>query len=108
MNEKNALNNYKINGFSLFTRKYVFVDTTKLLYQRIFSDMGIAVLKSEEFRKEGSDLSLIIIKILKRDVEKFEQALTEVRKKALLLGYREYDQACERLYRLGLGERNEW
>ncbi len=107
MNDNSPINFYKIKGIALFTRKYVFVDTSKLLYKKIFTDMGIVVIKSEEFWKEGSEIRLVIIKILKRDVEKFQKALLEVRNRALLLGCQEYEQACEKLYRIGLGEEND-
>ncbi len=85
-------------------RKYVFVDTVDHFYKQVFPSCGIKIRKCREYIREGSALRLVICKVLRRDIDQFEVVINEVRNKALLLGYREYDEACEMLIKMERGE----
>ena len=86
-----------IKDFSIFSQKYVFVDVDELLYIRIFREAGVRIKETWEYAKEGSGLKLIICRILKKDREKFEKVVGRIRDSALLMGYRDYEEACEML-----------
>lgn len=93
-----------LKDFSLFCHKYIFVDVDELLYVRLFREAGVKVKETWEYAKEGTGLKLIICKILKRDREKFEGVVGQIRNKAILMGYRDYDDACEMLQKIERGE----
>ena len=86
-----------LKDFYLFSQKYVFVDVDELLYRRILREAGVRVKETWEYAKEDSGLMLIICKILKKDREKFEEAVGQIRNSAILMGYRDYDDACRML-----------
>ncbi|WP_026522731.1 hypothetical protein [Butyrivibrio sp. VCB2001] len=86
-----------LKDFSIFSQKYVFVDVNELLYTRIFREAGVRIKETWEYAKEGSGLMLIICRILKKDREKFEKAVVQIRNGAILMGYRDYDDACRML-----------
>ncbi len=96
-----------LKGFSLFSKKYVFVDTRELIYIRLFRDAGIKVKETWEYAKEGSGLRLIICRILMKDKERFEKTVTQIRDRAFLLGHADYDKACELLQNMERGEDND-
>ncbi len=98
------MKNYLRLEKTLTGRKYVFVDTVDHLYKQIFPSCGIKIRTVREYIREGSPLKLVICKVLRRDIDQFEVVINEVRNKALLLGYREYDEACEMLIKMERGE----
>ncbi|MBO5623147.1 MAG: hypothetical protein J5959_16135 [Butyrivibrio sp.] len=93
-----------LKDFSLSFQKYVFVDTSELLYVKLLHEAGVRVKETWEYAKEGSGLKLIICKILKRDKGRFEGVIGQIRNKALIMGYRDYDEACELLQSIERGE----
>lgn len=96
-----------LKDFSIFSQKYVFVDVNELLYARILSEAGVRVKEIRKFTKEGSGLKLIICRILKRDRDVFENVIGKIRDRALLMGYIDYDEACEMLQSIERGEGND-
>ncbi len=83
--------------FSIFFQKYIFVDVEELLYERLLRDAGVRIKEAWEYAKKGSSLKLIICRIPKKDREKFESAVGRIRNNALLMGYRDYDETCQKL-----------
>ncbi len=96
-----------LKDFSVFSQKYIFVDVEELLYIRLLRKAGVRINETWEYAKEGSGLKLIICRIRKRDSDKFEKAVVKIRDNALLIGYRDYDEACEMLQSIERGEDNE-
>ena len=90
----------RVRGTSVFSVCYAFVDTEEHNYVTFFSDAGIKVKKKKVFIKPGTGLRLVVCKILKRDIEAFEKKVAEVRNRALLLGYTNYDEFCVKLCEL--------
>ncbi len=95
-----------LRRFSPFYQKYVFVDTMELIYIRLFRDAGIKVKETWEYAKKGSGLRLIICRILKKDKKKFEETVTSIRNKSILMGHSDYDEACEMLQNMEKGVDN--
>ena len=58
-----------------------------------------------EFEKEGSPYRIIMCRVLKRDVGRFEEALEKLKDKMLILGYRDYDKVCTDIGSLIGGEK---
>ncbi len=96
-----------LKSFSLRSQKYIFVDVDERLYIRILREAGVRVKETWEFAKEGSGLKLIICRILKRDRYEFEKVIGRIRDRALLMGYRDYDEACEMLRSIEGSKDNE-
>ncbi len=96
-----------LKSFSLRSQKYIFVDVDERLYIRILREAGVRVKETWEFAKEGSGLKLIICRILKRDRDVFENVIGKIRDRALLMGYIDYDEACEMLQSIERGEGND-
>jgi hypothetical protein len=50
-----------------------------------------------EMVRENSPYCIIFCKVLKKDAERFEEALGKLEDKMLLLGYRDYPNACSEI-----------
>lgn len=92
--DKNYLQLHCHSPFSLF---YIFVDTIDHIYERVMSSSGILLKSVKEYVKDGSPFRLISCYVRKKDVPLFCAAVQEIRKRALLLGYREYDEMCQQM-----------
>lgn len=90
--DKNYLQLHCYSPFSYF---YVFVDTIDHIYERVMSSSGIILKSVKEYVKDGSPFTLISCYVRKKDDPLFCDAVQQIRKKALLLGYREYDEVCQ-------------
>ncbi len=96
------MKNYiELKNFYLFSISYVFVDTIERLYTRLLPENGIKIKRFEEYSKTGTGISLVICRIRKKDKEKFESIIGEIRNRALLLGHNSYDEVCEMLMDIG-------
>lgn len=92
------MNNYiDLHSFSLRYKHYVFIDTEKYFYKQIFSEREIKVKALKEMMRDGFPYRLILCKVLKRDEKIFINALEQIQRKALLVGYRGYTDMCEML-----------
>ena len=65
-----------------------------------------------EMVREDSSYRIVFCKVLKKDTTKFEEALEKLKRKMLLLGYRDYPDACSeitKIFEKGMeaGERSE-
>ena len=99
------MKNYlRLKSWSIAWVSYIFIDTAELLYTRLVSDKGVRIKSIREYQKAGSGLRLIICRVLKRDTSKFEEMIPDIRNKALLLGYVDYDDACAMLSQIERGE----
>lgn len=92
------MKNYvRIKKLSLFNYHYVFVDTEKYLADQLFIKHKVKVKFGPEFVQDANEYRFIICKIKKKDNEAFLLALSEMRSKSILRGYKEYDKYCELL-----------
>lgn len=89
--EKNYL---KLRHYTPFYQSFVFIDTIGYIYKQVMKKEGIALKKVREYVKEGSPYKLIMCYIKRKDIIVFVNALQQIRNKAFLLGYTEYDEIC--------------
>lgn len=50
--------------------------------------------------KDGSSYCIVFCKVLKRDVARFEEALERLKDKMLLLGHKDYPDACGKIAKM--------
>ena len=74
-------NYWKMSDFSLFAVPYAYVDHSSYL-------------------KDGSSYCIVFCKVLKRDVARFEEALERLKDKMLLLGHKDYPDACGKIAKM--------
>ncbi len=98
------MKNYmQLSGFSIFCIRYVFVDTAEQLYKRLFAGNGVRLKSVREYVKNGSELRIVICKIMKADKEQFEDLVKQIRNDALILGHKDYDAMCRLLSNIEQG-----
>ena len=87
-------NFWKMGNFSLFAIPYVYVDHNSYLADSLFAQRKIAMKFKGEMTKIDSPYCIIFCKVLKRDAQKFEDALEKLKDKMLLLGHKDYMDVC--------------
>lgn len=87
-------NFWKLSGFSLFTIPYYYVDHKSYLADSLFVQRKIVMKYNGEMARPDSPYCIIFCKVLKRDAQKFEDALGKLKDKMLLLGHRDYVDVC--------------
>lgn len=90
-------NYWKLNGFSLFTIPYVYVDHNSYLADTLFLQRKIIMKFKAEMARVDSPYCIIFCKVLKRDIKKFEDALEKLKDKMLLLGHDDYVEICNEI-----------
>lgn len=100
-------NFWKMGDISLFTITYAYVDHHTYLADMLFAQKKIVMKFKEEMAKHDSPYCIIFCKVLKRDVQKFEEAMEKLKDRMLLLGYREYVDVCDEIDRLINAEAKE-
>lgn len=92
-------NYYKIRKFS-FTYDYLcIIDVKEHIGLKVFNEFGLQFKVLKQFSKSDSNYVFIFIRIKKKDAEKVYCVLDVMKKKFLLLGYDDYQQACESFYK---------
>lgn len=87
-------NFWRMNDFSIFRVPYAYVDHSSYQADQLFRQNNVNMKFKGEMVREDSKYCIVFCKVLKRDVEKFENALEKLNDKMLLLGYRDYQDAC--------------
>lgn len=80
--------------FSLFAVPYAYVDHSSYLADQLFVQNKITMKFKGEMVKDGSSYCIVFCKVLKKDVARFEEALERLKDKMLLLGHKDYPDAC--------------
>lgn len=83
-----------IQSRSPFSKRYMFVDTMEHLADQVFIEKKIPVRFGDEFQRDGTKYVLITCRVKKRYVEQFEEALSALVDKMLLLGHTDYGTFC--------------
>jgi hypothetical protein len=89
-----------MSDFSLFIVSYAYVDHSAYLADQLFIQNKITIRFKGEMARENSPYCIIFCKVLKKDVERFEEALDKLEDKMLLLGYRDYPNACSEISKM--------
>lgn len=90
-------NYWKLDGFSLFTIPYVYVDYNSYFADSLFEQRKIVMKFKGEMARTDSPYCIIFCKVLKRDVQKFEDVLEKLKAKMLLLGHNDYVDVCDEI-----------
>jgi len=76
---------------------------TAICYARVVEDEAIEQIRRmcDYPMTEGSRIRIIVFcKVLKRDVARFEEALERLKDKMLLLGHKDYPDACGKIAKM--------
>lgn len=71
---------------------------TAICYARVVEDEAIEQIR--RMVKDGSSYCIVFCKVLKRDVARFEEALERLKDKMLLLGHKDYPDACGKIAKM--------
>lgn len=93
-------NYWKMSDFSLFEVPYAYVDHSSYLADQLFVQNKITMKFKGEMVKDGSSYCIVFCKVLKRDVARFEEALERLKDKMLLLGHKDYPDACGKIAKM--------
>ena len=90
-------NFWRMKDRSIFSVSYAYVDHSSYQADRLFAQNKVRLKLKEEFAKSESPYCIIFCKVIKKDVERFEEALGKLESKMLLLGYKDYPDACREI-----------
>ena len=76
----------------------MFFDVDKFFGSHMIIENMIRIDFQKEMRKDGSPYIAVFCKVHKKDIEKFENTMLELRKKILICGYSDYDEFCEKFF----------
>lgn len=89
------MQNYiKLDDFSLLNYKYVFIDSPDFLADQLFIQHEVRVHFGKHFKHPDLNYEFIFCHIRKKDEPRFLAALSELPAKMLLMGYKDYEEAC--------------
>jgi hypothetical protein len=90
-------NYWRMSDFSIFSVPYAYVDHSSYLADQLFVQNKVTMKFKREWAREDSPYCIIFCKVLKKDAERFEEALGKLENKMLLLGYRDYPDFCNEI-----------
>ncbi len=93
-------NYWRMSGFSIFSVPYAYVDHKSYLADQLFVQNKVTMKFKGEMTREDSPYCIIFCKVLKKDVERFEEALGRLKDKMLLLGHKNYSDACSEIAKM--------
>ena len=91
---KRMKNYWKMSDFSIFSVSYAYVDHSSYLADQLFVYNKVTMKFKGEMAKDDSPYCIVFCKVLKKDAERFEEALGRLKDKMLLLGHKDYPEAC--------------
>jgi hypothetical protein len=93
-------NYWKMSDFSIFSVPYAYVDHSSYLADQLFVQNKVTMKFKREMAREDSPYCIIFCKVLKKDTERFEEALGKLENKMLLLGYGDYPDFCNEIAKI--------
>jgi hypothetical protein len=87
-------NYWRMSDFSIFSVPYAYVDHSSYLADQLFVQNKVTMRFKGEMARDDSSYCIIFCRVLKKDVERFEEALERLKDKMLLLGHKDYPDAC--------------
>lgn len=88
-------NYWKVDSISLLSASYFYVDCESYLADQLFIQNKVKVRFMEEMGRDDSKYRIIFCKVRKKDKEHFEEAITKLKDKMLLMGYTDYIDECD-------------
>lgn len=99
------MQNYiKLKHFSLLFAFYAYIDAKEHLADNLFINEKVTVHFKQEFIKPGCKYAIVFCKIRKKDKGKFLDALAQLEKKMLIMGYSDYPDFCNDLLQRWMSE----
>ena len=90
-------NFWKMDDFFPDGLSYAYLDHERYFADKIFMEKGIRVKYIREMHRENSPYRIIFCKVQKRERERLESALKDLKNKILLEGYKDYPLYCAEL-----------
>ena len=97
---KRMKNYWKMSDFSMFSVPYAYVDHSSYLADQLFVQNKGTMKFKGEMVKDGLPYCIVFCKVLKKDAERFEEALGRLKDKMLLLGHKDYPEACDEIAKM--------
>ena len=93
-------NYWKMSDFSIFSVPYAYVDHSSYLADQLFVQNKVTMKFKGEMTKKGSPYCIVFCKVLKKDAERFEEAMGKLKDKMLLLGHKDYLEVCSEIAKM--------
>ena len=93
-------NYWKMSDFSIFSVPYAYVDHSSYLADQLFVQNKVTMKFKGEMTKNGSPYCIVFCKVLKKDAERFEEAMGKLKDKMLLLGHKDYLEVCSEIAKM--------
>ncbi len=93
---ENRKNYLELKISSIINTSYMYFDRAEYVADKIFIDKKLKVKFLEDAAKPGEDYIICMVKVRKKDRQKFEDCMDELGRKMLLLEGESYDVFCER------------
>lgn len=90
-------NFWKLEGSTLFTIPYVYVDHRSMFAKQRFEQEKLHVRFTGEMYKPDTPYCIVFCKVRKKDMKRFEQVLEGLTDRMLLLGHADYENVCEEI-----------
>lgn len=91
---KRMKNYWKMSDFSIFSVPYAYVDHSSYQADQLFVQNKVTMKFMGEMAKDDSPYCIVFCKVLKKDAERFEDAMGRLKDKMLLMGHKDYSEAC--------------
>ena len=103
-------NYWRMKALSIFSVPYAYHSSYQA--DQLFVQNKVRMKFKGEYAKAESPYRIVFCKVIKKDAERFEEALDKLKSKMLLLGYRDYPDICSEIANMieeGMkaGERSE-
>ena len=100
------INNYlKLENKALFSKYYMYLDSTECVADRIFVNNKIKVKFIQDFKRSNTKYIIVLCKVNKKQCKDFESVMEKLKNNLLLCGHNDYLKVCEevfsRFYTLG-------
>ncbi len=86
-----------LDKFDPFHSYYAYFDVPEYFADQLFIQHRVRVHFSGEYQKEGKRYVVVLCRVRKKDEKRFLEALGELPRKMLLLGYTDYLEDCTEL-----------
>ncbi len=94
---ENGKNYLELKIFSIINTSYMYFDRAEYVADKIFIDEKLKVKFLKDAAKSGEDYVICMVKVRKKDRQKFVDCMDELRRKMLLLEGESYNAFCERM-----------
>lgn len=86
-----------LEKINLFYSYYAYFDVPEFFADQLFIQHQVRVHFYGEYQKKGKQYVVVLCRVRKKDEERFLEALSELPRKMLLLGYINYLEDCSEL-----------